>query len=672
MGYIKLNNVKVLTKLFVAFILLSVLPLAILGYLSYTGAEETIEEQVGTFSKELTVQIANNINLKVQELEKATTGILANQEFMDIISKEDYSDEMQRFRDNTFINDLLMEKSISNKDVDGILIYRPDKNNFSSGDINNSQVFKENFKNSPIYRKVIGERGGITWISGLNSSFEYFYIMRSIISNVSGKSQGLLIFEIPQAVFTELYKNISLAEGTSVSIVDNTNNVISSSIQELIGSKSRDIIDYNNAENEEDNGYLINIGNLLTNSSIDNGWNLSTKVPIDSLMGKMYNVRQRIILVGIICVFFAILIGFMISSDISSALKKIMGAMERVEGGDLTVTTSITGKNEFTDLSRSFNNMIEKIQGLVKNSRETGRIVKENSFKLSEIASQSASSAQEVSSSIESISEGAVEQADDANHSSEVMNQLSEKIVAMVENIQAVVNETNKIKDIGNNAGDIVMVMNRKTRDSADMSKKIREDINSLNNKAGNIRKIVEVIDDISEQTSLLSLNASIEAARAGEAGRGFSVVAEEVRDLAVQTNEATQTISGIVEEIFTDTSKTVEEVAQADEIYKEQEKSVHEADRAFTDIIETIDDIILKIKRLEDAIKEIEEHKKVTVEEIENMASIAQESAASTEEVTAITEEQVSSTEQLADMVAELESAVNNLNLALEVFKIM
>lgn len=668
-GYITMKNLKVHTILFISFLLLSIIPLSILGYISYMGARDTVEEQVGLFSAELTSQIAKNVNLKINELEKSTTSLLANQDFMNIISKTTYDDEMQRFRDNTYVTELLRTNVISNNDIGGILVYRPDNSHYSAGEVNTTRVFNSNFRQTETYRKVISENGRALWITGLGEAFDSFYLMRSIKSNITGESTGVLIYIIPRSSFSELLSDINLASGGSVSIIDNNQNIISSSNNELIGSRySGDSIV---SEEEAHINYLIRDGNLLTYSNLENGWLLLTRVPVAALMEKMNILRQHTILVGVVCIVSAMLIGYLISSYIARALRKIMASMKQVEGGDLTARARIEGQNEFARLARSFNYMVEKVSELVKNSRETGRIVTENSKKINDIAGSSAASAQEVATSIETISEGAMEQAREASHSSEIMNQLSQKIAAMSENIQAVIEETKKIKKTSKDAGKVVRTMNEKTRDSAEMSRKIREDINILNEKARDIRKIVEVIGDISEQTGLLSLNASIEAARAGDAGRGFSVVAEEVRNLADQTNKATHTISKIVEEIFSETKKTVEEVASADEIYKEQEHSVHEADNAFNNIIEAIEGILRETRRLEEAIKVVEDYKKVALEEIENMASIAEESAASTQEVTAITEEQVSSTEQLAGMASELEAAINNLNQALNAFKI-
>ncbi|MTI59495.1 MAG: hypothetical protein FH762_05810 [Firmicutes bacterium] len=171
---------------------------------------------------------------------------------------------------------------------------------------------------------------------------------------------------------------------------------------------------------------------------------------------------------------------------------------------------------------------------------------------ISEVSKQSYSAAQQVSESVESISIGAQSQADDVQSTIEVMELLAKRIAGVNENIKLVFNAAREIKITSKNAGETVNTLNEKSNTTAEMSSRIKDDINNLNNKALEISEIVDIISGISEQTSLLSLNASIEAARAGDAGKGFGVVAEEIKILAEQTSEATQTIGDIVNKILT------------------------------------------------------------------------------------------------------------------------
>lgn len=251
------------------------------------------------------------------------------------------------------------------------------------------------------------------------------------------------------------------------------------------------------------------------------------------------------------------------------------------------------------------------------------------------------------------------------------MELLAERIGSVEENVSAVLEIAGEVKIISKGAGDTVNILNEKSNITARMFNKIKEDIILLNDKALEIRKIIDLINGISEQTSLLSLNASIEAARAGAAGKGFAVVAEEIKHLAEQTGGSTKIVGNIIEEILKQSQNTVEEVEKANSIFEEQNHSVHETEEAFRTIINALERITEEVNRVSESTKEINEYKIKAVDEIINIASIAQESAASTEEVTAASEEQVSFAVRLAELAGKLQETVDQLISQLNEFKI-
>lgn len=666
-----MRKYKVKGRLLFFFLVLSIVPLALVGYVSYQGAERTVEESVGSFSHELVSQIIVNIDFKIQELENSTMSIIANNDLIQLILRTDYENAYEQIQMQREVESHLSNIVYSNNDVQGILVLKEDNNNISVGRFDQQNVFNTDFSNSDIYERVMSAAGRPIWVTGLNGSYDTVYLMRMLSSiNLSNQS-AILVYEIPQNRFADMYSGLNLGEKAVVFLLNEEQEIISHLDEDLIStSYTGKAVD--NIYGERLSDYIYEDDNLLAFSTAQNSWKFVTEVPMDSLMGAMYLVRERTLLVALICVVLAIIIALLISGSISKPLRKTMELMKEVEKGNLAIESSIQGRDELAQLSKSFNNMIKNIKSLVQDSKETADMVTRNTKKINEFSSYTSSSAEEIAASIESISEGAMEQANEAQDSINAMGNLSEEILLMSKNLESVITGTNEIKKTSNNAVDIVEIMNRKTLESADVSKKVKNEINELNRKAGEIRKIVDVINAISEQTSLLSLNASIEAARAGEAGKGFSVVAEEVRVLADQTGEATKTISKIVEDISEETQKTVDEVTKADNIYQEQGISVQRADKAFKRIMEAINKILVEIKEFESSTENIDKYKKAASNKIQDMASIAQESAASTEEVSAATEEQVSSAEQLESMTIELEKTVSQLKQALEKFRIL
>jgi methyl-accepting chemotaxis protein len=361
----------------------------------------------------------------------------------------------------------------------------------------------------------------------------------------------------------------------------------------------------------------------------------------------------------------------MISLSISNPIHSIVGLMKKAEQGDLTVVSELDGQTEMGRLSKSFNIMIGNIRQLITDTRQVVQTVINDTEVIKEVAAQTALAAEQVSTAVEEIAKGTNEQAKEAESSTLVISQLADKINKVTDNIRVVMDVTNNTKAVGSAAVDTVTALNQKTRESVHMSNTIKSNINRLSGRAKEIIKIVKVIENISEQTNLLSLNAAIEAARAGEAGRGFAVVADQVRKLAEQSKDATRMISEIIVNIQKETQITVDAVNKADEIFKEQEASVIQTDNAFKDIAKAMESIIEQIENINIAIGDINEYKDKATLAISSIASVAQQAAASTEEVMATSEEQTSSSEQLAELAKQLAQVVEQLGQSMDKFKI-
>jgi methyl-accepting chemotaxis protein len=667
------SKLKIRTKLIIFFLLLSIMPLTIVGAFSFSGARKTVEKKVGVFSEQLLKQVKNNIDSKILEVEKATMMILGNYEVMKIISTTYSNDNMyQKIEDSRKIENVLSSIIFSSPDIKSIMVIKSNgekiSNEFMPG--LDKYFLSDEFKKSEVYKAVREAGGKAVWVTGLNGDYSQIFVMRKLTNVVKAEDAGTLIVAIPESVISTIYDGVELGKNGTIMMLRTDHSIISHHLKENIGKNFQEnYID--NIFGENESGIFVKNNELIAFNTCTNGWKIITKVPMNSLMEEMYAVGWSTVFVSVVCALFAVFIGIMISLSISNPIHSIVGLMKKAEQGDLTVVSELDGQTEMGRLSKSFNIMIGNIRQLITDTRQVVQTVINDTEVIKEVAAQTALAAEQVSTAVEEIAKGTNEQAKEAESSTLVISQLADKINKVTDNIRVVMDVTNNTKAVGSAAVDTVTALNQKTRESVHMSNTIKSNINRLSGRAKEIIKIVKVIENISEQTNLLSLNAAIEAARAGEAGRGFAVVADQVRKLAEQSKDATRMISEIIVNIQKETQITVDAVNKADEIFKEQEASVIQTDNAFKDIAKAMESIIEQIENINIAIGDINEYKDKATLAISSIASVAQQAAASTEEVMATSEEQTSSSEQLAELAKQLAQVVEQLGQSMDKFKI-
>ncbi|MCT4604927.1 MAG: methyl-accepting chemotaxis protein [Marinisporobacter sp.] len=398
--------------------------------------------------------------------------------------------------------------------------------------------------------------------------------------------------------------------------------------------------------------------------SLETAWSILTFVPKNRIL-KDYNqhLTINIILIGII-ILTSIMMIIGITKNINGSIQKIMGLMKKAEEGDLTAVAEIQSKDEFGQLSNSYNDMMKNIKELMQNVKASSDTVYERAESLAEIVDQSSQATDQISKAIEQVAISSSEQAKDAEQITFKTNDLGDNIQQMVKLVGDVFNLSHDSNELSEQGLKIMGVLNQKTEKTTEKAVQINEIIQQVNKYANKTEMIITLIDNIANQTNLLALNASIEAARAGEAGRGFAVVADEIRKLAEQTSEATHDIKEMIDNIQNQSQNAVVVMDDVKYTQNEQNESIQRTEEIFSKTATSLVMLVNKLDQVRENTQKIEEHKNEIIEAISNIAAITEEASATSEEVSASTQEQVASmvemnghaqkTKELSEMLIE------------------
>lgn len=407
------------------------------------------------------------------------------------------------------------------------------------------------------------------------------------------------------------------------------------------------------------------------NKIADTGIILCTLIPKASFMEQANSIKAFTVIMIFIAAFIAVVIGVYLSEGIAKSLKHINRSLKQLAEGDFTVSMEHKHKDEFIVLAGNTKDMIDNMRKLIQKVANVSGLVSQSANGVLKASEDIASASEEISTSINEIGYGISGQAQDSQSCLVQMDELSEKI----KSVNSGISDIEKFaEDSGNMISQGIGTMEELSKQSEatnDITRYVVDNISALENKSHSIGRIIQVINEIADQTNLLALNASIEAARAGEAGRGFSVVAEEIRKLAEQSVQAAGEINKVVDEIIKQTSDTVT-------IAKDAEQIVHKQNGIVENTITTFQTMGAGIKQLADSLEAIGKHvsnmdgaRAGTLSAVESISAISQQTLAASEMVGDTVRMQSTSVEALEEAARILAENAGDLNEAINQFRI-
>lgn len=386
--------------------------------------------------------------------------------------------------------------------------------------------------------------------------------------------------------------------------------------------------------------------------------------------------QNQTLLVLLISVTASVIIGsllvFFISRLVSKNLNQVVQVSNQIADGDLDISPiEYQGKDEIGKLAHSVNIMGSNLKNMISQISSISETVSSQSEELTRSANEVKAGSEQVAVTMQELSVGSESQATNSSALSDTMNSFSSKVALANDNGDKINQSSDKVMNLTIEGLDLMGASVRQMGIIDNIVQEAVGKVKGLDSQSQKITKLVSVIKAIADQTNLLALNAAIEAARAGEHGRGFAVVADEVRKLAEQVSVSVTDITGIVASIQNESSAVAASLQAG---YEEVEKGTSQIETTgdtFMGINQAVQEMVNHIKEISDSLTTMSAESQHMGGAIEEIAAVSEEAAAGIQQTSASSQQTSSSMEEMARSSSDLANLAEELNGLVRQFRL-
>lgn len=665
-------------RLFLIFFAAIMFFVLAIGILSYQVAKNTIQENAELSNQQTIVQTSQKLDVILGNYEENMLQMFLDDEMQNSITSAAASNlsAMEKYESTTKISNRLNTIMTSSEGIDAVYMFSVDK---IVGDItskfNFSKTFVDSARNEPWFAEMAKEPKSM-WMNVPEDQTNGTPIVRLVQSMMStnNKKMFIVVADIRTEFLTAYLQQVNLGKDSKVQLLADNKMIVSSNVVEDEGQET----EFNLSKAQDSKSGSIRTkdakGNdvlAVYNTQENTGWKLIGTVPTAELTKDAKGILLATFISAAVVAIITVLIAMWMVRMIAHPLAKLRNLMEQGAQGNLNVRMEIKSKDEIGQLTASFNVMMEHITELVKQTNSSAQDVLDTASELSHASNKTALAAREIAIATEEIALGATSLATEAERGAELTDHISSQIKQFIATNKEMELSAHQVEKSSQQGTEYLSDLLNKTNITVEMVHSLTQKVDSLKASTSSVMKVLEVMQNITQQTNILSLNATIEAARAGAAGRGFMVVADEIRQLADQSRQSIAMVREITDSIQQEMNETVQALSDASPLFEEQINSVKETSQIFVSVQEQMEGFIGHLDSVTSSIDQLNQSETVLSEAMTNVSAVAEQSSATSQEVASLSNEQQMVGDQLVQLSKKLENVSNGLKESLSKFTI-
>lgn len=654
------------------------------GLIAYGKAKETVETKVADASLQTIKQIASNLNTVFKNYEDMTMQLMVDKEFHEMIRNVLNNDTQYTKSELTGkLKDRVHNYIMGNVTVSSVVLL-PLNEALDPIVIGNAQGDKlEALREAEWFQAAIDNDSRPLWIPPQQQGFagaaapSTVGMSRLIKDNMSNKPSYLLLMEIQLASIVKKYEDVEFGESSQIAIIDEAGRYVAVQEAGLIGQAANVSLSRQSDAGSLDGSLKTSAGDgtevLAAYAAFDRtGWSMLGTVPVQELAKASKDIQTLTWIAVAIAALIAVAIGGLVIWIVAKPLVQLRNLMNEGAEGKLTVRSAASKRrDEIGELSASFNRMMDQIHSLAQQTTRSAEEVLATAAELTEASRHTATAAKEIAIATDEIAGGAASLAVEAERGADLAASIDEQMKVVVGSNREMELSALEVKQAGERGTSYMTTMITQTGLTEQMTRSIVEKVETLKASTQSITSMLDMLTALAKQTNILSLNASIEAARAGTAGKGFMVVADEIRELADKSRQSIAVVSEITEQISAGIEEAAQALGDAYPLYQEQISSVKEASQLFTAVQGHMDLFSEKLELATVSVNGLNEAQAALTDAMTSVNAVAEQSSATSQEVASLSGEQLDISGNMVRLSEKLEAVSVQLQQSLSQFHI-